>query len=80
MADEQRREEMSDLISRQAALDAFQKEWDGMALSVFDCINKLPPAEPLTEEDYTELRHRFGGKVENVVRDMVKRKGKRWKT
>lgn len=80
MADEQRREEMSDLISRQAALDALQHEWDGMVLSVFDCINNLPSAELLTEEDYTELRHRFGDKVASVVRDMVKRKGKRWKT
>ena len=33
---------------------------------------------PLSEEDYTELRDRFGTEVESVVRDMVSGKGERW--
>ena len=43
-------------------------------------IDKAPSAEPLTEEDYTELRDRFGEYVEFVVRDMITGKGERWKT
>lgn len=42
----QKGEPMDDLISRQAAIDAFQHKWDGMALSVFDVINGLPSAQP----------------------------------
>lgn len=34
---------------------------------------------PLTEEDYIELRDRFGEWVEFVVRDMISGKGERWK-
>lgn len=33
---------------------------------------------PLTEEDYKELRDRFGAYVEFVVRDMISGKGERW--
>lgn len=36
--------------------------------------------EPLIEEDYAELRDRFGEYVEFVVRDMISGKGERWKT
>lgn len=43
-------------------------------------IDKAPSAEPLTEEDYTELRDRFGEYVEFVVRDMISGKEERWKT
>ena len=32
----------------------------------------------LTEEDYLELRDRFGESVEFVVRDMISGKGERW--
>ena len=34
--------------------------------------------QALSEEDYIELRHRFGTVVESVVRDMVSGKGERW--
>ena len=34
---------------------------------------------PLTEEDYTELRDRFGEDVKFVVKDMIEGKGERWK-
>lgn len=34
--------------------------------------------EPLSEEDYIELRHRFGSYVEFVVRDMISGEGERW--
>ena len=34
---------------------------------------------PLTEEDYIELRDRFGEDVKFVVRDMIEGKGERWK-
>lgn len=36
-------------------------------------------AEPLAEEDYTELLDRFGEYVEFVVRDMITGKGERWR-
>ncbi len=41
-------------------------------------VSKIPSAEPLTEEDYIELRDRFGEYVEFVVRDMISGKGERW--
>lgn len=34
--------------------------------------------QALSEEDYIELRNRFGTVVENVVSDMVNGKGERW--
>lgn len=34
---------------------------------------------PIMEEDYTELRDRFGEYVEFVVRDMITGKGERWR-
>ena len=34
---------------------------------------------PLTEEDYIELRDRFGEDVKFVVRDMIEGRGERWK-
>ncbi len=37
---------MSDLISRQAAIDALTHKWDGMVTSVFDVLKELPSAEP----------------------------------
>lgn len=45
-------------------------------------IKALPSADvqphQLTEEDLTELRHRFGKDVECVVRDMISGKDERW--
>lgn len=35
---------------------------------------------PLKDEDFTELRDRFGNEVEFVVRDMISGKGERWKS
>ena len=84
---------MSDLIDRQAAIDVIDKIFPvdpmrndytkgitcGAALAKV-YIKQLPSAEPLTEEDYTELRDRFGEYVEFVVRDMITGKGERWKT
>lgn len=52
-------------------------EWSSKELERL--IDKAPSAEPLTEEDYTELRDRFGEFVEFVVRDMISGKGERWK-
>lgn len=83
---------MNDLISRQAASDVIEKIFPadpmhneytqgvtcGAALAM-EFIKQLPSAEPLTEEDYTELRDRFGEYVEFVVRDMITGKGERWK-
>ena len=37
---------MSDLISRQAAIDWLKNEWDGMVISVFKGIENLPSAQP----------------------------------
>lgn len=57
------------------------KEIDFALTSYAEChvaIRNIPSAEPLTEEDYTELRDRFGEYVEFVVRDMVEGKGERW--
>ena len=75
---------MSDLIDRQAAIDAI-KEWglidglaEGDAIEILSDKEKVPSAEPITEEDYTELHDRFGAEVEVVVRDMVSGEGKRW--
>lgn len=41
-------------------------------------LNNVPSVQPLTEEDYMELRHRFGTQVESVVRDMVSGRENRW--
>ncbi len=42
-----------------------------------NAMKQMP--KPLTEEDYTELRDRFGEYVEFVVRDMISGKEERWK-
>ena len=77
---------MSDLIDKREALKALREIYirgNGLRPATVDMINAvkfLPSAEPLTEEDYTELRDRFGEYVEFVVRDMITGKGERWKT
>ena len=52
--------------------------------TICTAIKALPSADvqphQLTEEDLTELRHRFGNKVERVVRDMISGKEERWMT
>lgn len=37
---------MSDLIDRQAVLDALTHKWDGMVTSVFDVVKSLPSTQP----------------------------------
>ncbi len=82
---------MSDYISRQAAIETIRNLDDytctQKAVILGDAMNviaKLPSADvqphQLTEEDLTELRHRFGNKVERVVRDMISGKEERWMT
>lgn len=70
------------LISRKSAIDVVT-EWYGCKptdLGYFkEIVNKLPSAQPLSEEDYIELRDRFGDFVEFVVRDMINGKRERWK-
>lgn len=46
---------------------------------ILNIVSKIPCEEPLTEEDYIELRDRFGEYVEFVVRDMITGKGERWR-
>lgn len=76
---------MSDQIDRKEALKALREIYirgNGLRPAAVDMINAvkfLPSAEVLTEEDYTELRDRFGEYVEFVVRDMIEGKGERWK-
>lgn len=71
----------TDYISRQEALKAIKfAEPD----CEYEAVEAVPPADvqphQLTEEDLTELRHRFGNKVERVVRDMISGKEERWMT
>ena len=69
------------VINRQDAINAIIAHDGTMDKSVAKRILiQLPSTEPLTEEDYTELRDRFGGFVEFVVRDMISGKGERWET
>lgn len=77
-----------DAIIRQAVLDAIHEAdmnaYDERSLvrDLTQTVNELPSVnlqEPLTEEDYIELRDRFGEYVEFVVRDMISGKGERWK-
>ncbi len=76
---------MSDLIDKKEALKALREIYirgNGLRPATVDMINAvkfLPSAEVLTEEDYIELRDRFGEYVEFVVRDMISGKGERWK-
>ena len=81
---------MSDLVSRSAAIDVLISEGRSVDSRYFlaeriipedvavEVISMLSAAEPLTEEDYTELHDRFGEYVEFVVRDMISGKGERW--
>lgn len=85
---------MADYISRQAAIDMFQRQayddwnqgagttWANAFSEAAEMIENLPSADvqphQLTEEDLTELRHRFGKDVECVVRDMISGKDERW--
>ena len=75
-----------DVISRQAAIDAVEKESqvDGAygymdTKSIIDLLEDLPSAQPLSEIDLIELRDRFGEYVRYVVEDMLSGKGERWK-
>lgn len=78
---------MKDLISRQEVKEILRTEWvklfpielDPYLSLAMEKIENIPSAEPLTEEDYTELRDRFGEYVEFVVMDMITGKGERWK-
>ena len=78
---------MNDLISRQEVKELLRTEWvklfpmelDPYLSLAIAKIENIPSEEPLTEEDYTELRDRFGEYVEFVVRDMIAGKGDRWK-
>lgn len=74
-----------DLIRRRSAIDAICDNCDTVEASCphYPCsryvaVEDLPSAEPLTEEDYIELRDRFGEYVEFVVKDMISGKGERW--
>ena len=82
---------VGDIISRQAAINMLIRESqaDGAygyldAKSINNALERMPSADvqphQLTEEDLTELRHRFGNKVERVVRDMISGKEERWMT
>lgn len=37
---------MSDLIDRQAVIDALEKDWNGMVVDVFNLIRGLPSVQP----------------------------------
>lgn len=49
---------MDDYISRQAAINALEKEWNGMVVDVFNIIRDLPSAQPerLTDDDFETIR------------------------
>jgi len=49
---------------------------DALSDEVLDMA--IQALQGLSEEDYTELRDRFGTEVESVVRDMISGKGERW--
>lgn len=68
------------LISESRIVDGYYTEYERIIKEedAIEAISMLPSAEPLTEEDYTELRDRFGEYVEFVVRDMVSGEDKRW--
>ena len=74
---------MSDLIDRQAAIDAVldaiydDEYWKEQ---VERAISALPSAHPITETDLIELEDRFGKYVRYVVEDMISGKEERWKT
>lgn len=77
---------MSDLIRRQEVKEILRTEWvklfpielDPYLSLAMEKIYNIQSAEPLTEEDFTELRDRYGKEVEFVVRDMITGKGERW--
>ena len=83
-------EPCEDTISRQSAIQAAECIVDHHAITPYQTMRSamdhlqrilrgMPPAQPLTDEDYTELHDRFGTYVEEVVRDMISGEGKRWK-
>lgn len=78
---------MDDLVRRKDVIDALHglahrfedpEDWCILEGEAEFVVSKLPSAQPLTEEDYTELHDRFGTWVEEVVRDMISGEGKRW--
>lgn len=70
---------MSDLIDRGSVMEIILMPQNVSITEQLEMLKKLPSAEPLTEEDYIELRDRFGEYVEFIVRDMISGKGERWK-
>lgn len=46
--------------------------------AILVAIRTAPTSRFPSEEDYTELRDRFGEYVEFVVKDMISGKGERW--
>lgn len=72
--------ESADIERKGFALNDYEFGYNSGLSRAVDIIEDLPSAQPLTEEDYIELRDRFGDEVEAVVRDMVSGEGKRWMT
>ncbi len=79
---------MSDLISRQAAIEVLA-EMQGRCTTkealiqnskIWQQIKDLPAAQPIDESDLIELRDRYGDEVRFVVEDMLSGEGKRWTT
>lgn len=73
---------MTDLISRQDAIDALGKahfqNYGYAILVIYDVPSALKTAE--WEENLQELEDRFGAFVRFIVEDMLSGEGKRWKT
>lgn len=77
---------MKDFIDKEKALydlEVYAYKIDPMGFfssGIKRIIEAIPTERLLSEDDYTELRDRFGEFVEFVVRDMASEKGERWKT
>ena len=75
---------MGDLIDRDRLKANLICSWneeddhDFANKSVWEALAEAPAVHPLKEEDYIEIRDRFGEFAEFVVRDMIQGDGQRW--
>lgn len=57
----------TDLISRQAVIDALTHKWDGMVTSVFDVLKELPSAQPERKKGEWTIDEDCEGKSRTVT-------------
>ena len=68
----------NDLISRQAAIDALENDWNGMVVDVFNLIRDLPSVEPDSKDLIEKIKNGITASDGNSEYFIGLRNGMRW--